>query len=99
MTVTIVCYTMCHMKTISIRELHQKTGEWVRLAARHGEIRVTDRGRTVARILPDTDVRETPYFSRRKLLPDFRRLMQQGKLRGGTDSTQMISEDRDRDIR
>jgi len=36
------------MKTISIRELHLKTGRWVRLAASRGPIVVTDRGRPVA---------------------------------------------------
>ena len=86
------------MKTISIRELHDKTGEWVRRAAQHGEILVTDRGRTVAKILPETVQRDTPYFSQRKISPAFRRLMDRGKLRGGTDITQIISGDRDRNI-
>ena len=40
------------MKTISIRELHLKTGEWVRRAARRGPIVVTDRGRRVAALQP-----------------------------------------------
>jgi antitoxin (DNA-binding transcriptional repressor) of toxin-antitoxin stability system len=43
---------MCHMKTISIRELHHKTGEWVRSAARFGEIHVSERGKTIAKIVP-----------------------------------------------
>lgn len=41
---------MCHIghkKTISIRELHQHTGRYVR-AAERGIIHVTDRGRQVA---------------------------------------------------
>ncbi len=41
---------MCHighMKTISIRELHARTGHFVR-AAQHEMIRVTDRGREMA---------------------------------------------------
>ncbi|MGH8100796.1 MAG: type II toxin-antitoxin system Phd/YefM family antitoxin [Chthoniobacterales bacterium] len=81
------------MKTISIRELHYNTGEWVRKAARFGEILVTERGKTIARILPQAPTPEVPYFSRRKLSPAFRKIMHQ--LRGGTDSTQIISEDRD----
>ena len=89
---------MCHMKTISIRELHEKTGEWVRKAGEHGEIHVTDRGRIVARILHETDRGDTPYFSRRKILPAFGKLMNHGRLQGGTDSTQIISEERDRRI-
>ena len=86
------------MKTISIRDLHEKTGEWVRRAEQQGEILVTDRGRIVAKILPESVQRDTPYFSRRKISPAFRRLMHRGKLSGGTDLTQIISGDRDRHI-
>lgn len=39
------------MKTISIRELHQETGDWVRKAA-SGTIVVTERGRPIADIVP-----------------------------------------------
>ena len=92
------CYTMCHMRTISIRELHDKTGAWIRRASEHGEILVTDRGRTVAKILPEAGPKATPYFSRRMISPDFRKLMGRGRLRGGTDSTRIISEERDRSI-
>src|SRR5215475_4206228 len=42
-----MCHNV-HMKTISIRELHLKTGRWVRHAASRGPIVVTDRGRRVA---------------------------------------------------
>jgi antitoxin (DNA-binding transcriptional repressor) of toxin-antitoxin stability system len=35
------------MKTITIRELHQATGRWVRRASA-GEVYVTERGRLVA---------------------------------------------------
>ena len=38
------------MKSISIRELHEKTGEWVRRSEKLGAITVTDRGKAVARI-------------------------------------------------
>jgi prevent-host-death family protein len=83
------------MKTVSIRELHERTGKYVRQVAKSGEIYVTDRGRTVARLLPEQDTPEEPYFARRKLTPAFRKLMASGKLRGGTDSTQTISEARE----
>lgn len=83
------------MKRISIRELHANTGEWVRKAARHGAILVTDRGKGVARIVPEETEPEVPYFSRREILPAFRRLMATGRLRGGTDSTRAISEERE----
>jgi antitoxin (DNA-binding transcriptional repressor) of toxin-antitoxin stability system len=81
------------MKTITIRELHHNTGQWVREAARFGEIHVTERGTTIARILPQAPTPEIPYFARRKLNPAFRRIMH--RLSGGTDSTRIISEDRD----
>jgi antitoxin (DNA-binding transcriptional repressor) of toxin-antitoxin stability system len=82
------------MKTISIRQLHEKTGQWVRLARRHGEIVVTDRGQAVARITPETALLERPYFARRVLLPAFRKLAVTGKLSRGSDSTAGISADR-----
>ena len=43
---------MCNMKTISIRELHLRTGRWVRHAASRGPIVVTDHGRRVVAIKP-----------------------------------------------
>jgi antitoxin (DNA-binding transcriptional repressor) of toxin-antitoxin stability system len=39
------------MKTISIRELHEQTGQWVRRSS-EGEIYITDRGRLVAKMMP-----------------------------------------------
>ena len=89
---------MCHMKSVSIRELHEKTGEWVRKVEQFGEIHVTDHGKTVAKIVPQAAESGVPYFARRKLTPAFRKLMERGKLRGGTDSTQIISEERDKPV-
>jgi prevent-host-death family protein len=83
------------MKTVTIRELHARTGEVVRAAAHHGEIRVTDRGLTVARIVPERPRHEAPYFARRRLSPAFKRLDESGKTGLGTDSTVAISEDRE----
>ena len=76
------------MKTISIRQLHEKTGRWVRLVRRHGEIVVTDRDEAVARMTPDVTRLEGPYFARRVLSPAFRKLGMTGKLSHGTDSTE-----------
>lgn len=98
MTRKVSCDTVCHMKTISIRELHEKTGAWVRQSVHYGEIEVTDHGKTVARILPQVREPDVPYFARRKFTPAFRKLMESGKLQGGTDSTLIISDDRDRPI-
>jgi prevent-host-death family protein len=86
------------MRSISIRELHEKTGEYIRKAVQEGEIQVTDHGRVIAKILPEQDAQKTPYFARRILRPGFRKLMKSGKLRGGTDSTRIVSDDRDRPI-
>ena len=83
------------MKTITIRELHHRTGEWIRKAAEVGEIHVSERGKTIAKIVPQAALPEVPYFARRKLSRRFRNVMK--KLQGGPDSTQLISEDRDRE--
>ena len=83
------------MKTISIRELHTRTGELVRAASRHGEIRVTDNGRVVARIVPHAPAATAPYFGRRRPSAAFKKLDAAGKTGRGTDSTVIISEDRE----
>lgn len=83
------------MKTITIRELHNRTGQLVREAARQGEIRVTDNGRVVARILPQAEAPKFPYFARRTPSAAFKRLDASGKTGRGTDSTQGISRDRE----
>lgn len=87
------CDTLRHMKTITIRELHARTGEWVRLAARHEGIAVTDRGRPVARIVPAEEESETPYFARRQPGRRFAAIM--NRPMAGPDSTEGIGEDRD----
>ena len=59
-----MCHNV-HMKTISIRELHLKTGQWVRHAASRGPIVVTDRGRRVAALHPfDASVTGRPLPNR-----------------------------------
>ncbi|MGI9115816.1 MAG: type II toxin-antitoxin system prevent-host-death family antitoxin [Chthoniobacterales bacterium] len=73
------------MRTISIRELHERTGHFVR-AAQHETIRVTDRGREVA-ILKAAAASEAAgvHFPRRRVasLPKVR-----------VDSSVYISEER-----
>jgi len=83
------------MKTITIRDLHNRTGELVREASRHGEIRVTDHGRVVAKIVPDAASPRIPYFARRRSSAAFKRLDESGKTGRGTDSTVTISQDRE----
>ncbi len=50
------------MTTITIKELHARTGEWVRKAGQTGDITVTDRGHPIAVIqpVPANPVRVTP---------------------------------------
>jgi prevent-host-death family protein len=83
------------MKTVTLRELHAKTGQLVREASRHGHILVTDNGRTIAKIVPETEGIPVPYFGRRKPSTAFSRLDESGKTGRGTDVTQLISDDRD----
>ncbi len=83
------------MKTVTLRELHAQTGKWVREASRHGHIFVTDHGRTIAKIVPETMETGGPYFAHRKPSTAFARLDASGKTGRGTDATQLISEDRE----
>lgn len=80
------------MKTISLRELHESTGAWVREAARLGTLVITDRGKPVARLEAVTGDLQINPFLKRRLRPGYAKL--RGKLGGGTESTKIISEDR-----
>ncbi|MCC7373845.1 MAG: type II toxin-antitoxin system prevent-host-death family antitoxin [Verrucomicrobiales bacterium] len=83
------------MKEVTLRELHARTGEWVREASRCGQIVVTDNGRPIARIVPETGESEPPYFAARRPSKAFRNLDRSGKTGRGSDVTQGISEDRE----
>lgn len=85
---------MCHivhMGKVSIRDLHLRTGEWVRRAAAGSALVVTDRGRPVASLVPYEPSHAGCGFRSRRLLPEFAAL----PFSAG-DVTQYISEDRDR---
>ena len=82
------------MKTVSILELHEKTGDWVRRSAKLGAITITDRGKPIARIESVQAAAAVNPFAVRKLRPGYARLL--GKLDGGIDSTEAITADRDR---
>lgn len=79
------------MKTISIRELHTRTGHYVRRAATE-PISVTDRGEVVARLVSVSEATGLT-FGERRLRPGFLKL--QARPMPGVDSGQLISEDRD----
>jgi len=69
---------------ITIRQLHARTGHFLRKAAEFPII-VTDNGKPVAEITPIGQDRvkeqEVPYFARRKLRPGFKKLMESGVLK------------------
>ncbi|HTX75063.1 MAG TPA: hypothetical protein VMD29_02575 [Terracidiphilus sp.] len=83
------------MKTISIRELHQETGRWVRQAS-SGEVFVTERGQLIAKIVPAAAPPLKPFFADPRYTRAF--LRHRRSFRGGTDATEIVSQDRDRDI-
>lgn len=83
------------MKKVTLRELHENTGSLVREAVRLGGVLVTDRGTPIARIEPAEGHRSAKPFKQRRILPAYQELLDAGALRGGTDSTQMVREDRD----
>jgi antitoxin (DNA-binding transcriptional repressor) of toxin-antitoxin stability system len=85
------------MRSVSIRELHERTGAWVRKAIELGSIVVTERGRPIARLEAVSETPSENPFRDRRIRPGFARL--KGKLRGGTDTTTIVSEDRDRQPR
>ena len=81
------------MKIISIKELHDKTGHWLRRVRAEGELIVTERGTPVARMLPPAKSRAGNPFARRKLLPGIAALMKRPL--GGPDSADIVSSMRD----
>ncbi len=86
------------MKTVHLEELDEKTSQWLRDAAQYDQVVVTEHGQPIATIQAAKSAPPTRKFSERKLLSGFKSLMESGRLRGGTDSTIIVSEDRDRPI-
>ncbi len=83
------------MKQVTLRQLHENTGTLVREAVRLGGMVVTDRGTPIARIEPAERERVAKPFKQRRVLPAYQKLLDAGALQGGTDSTQIIRDDRD----
>jgi len=79
------------MLQISIRDLHIKTGEWVRKAVQAGGIVVMDRKRPVAKLVPFTPADQGNDFADRPLANGFGLLPKMHH-----DSTLHLSEDRER---
>jgi len=81
---------------IPIRELHARTGHFVRLAARNTEVIVTERGQPTARLSPigsgqDPGTRKT-LGEKRRLRAEYRAALKAGALRGTEDSTPSLRE-------
>lgn len=85
---------MSHMKEISIRELHQRTGAWVRSARKYGSILVRDRKVAVAKLTPVTEEPAINPFVNWKPLRKFAADLDRPV--GGTSVERIISSDRDR---
>jgi hypothetical protein len=68
------------MKRVTLRELHEST---------------TDRGRPIAHTEPANHPTTDKPFKRRRFLPAYQELLDARALQGGTDSTQILQEDRD----
>ncbi len=81
------------MKAISVKELHDKTGAWLRRVRKEGEVVVTDRGTPVARMLPPARTAAGNPFTNRKLLRGVARLIERPI--GGPDSAAIVSAMRD----
>lgn len=84
---------MSHMKEISIRELHRRTGAWVRSARKYGSILVRDRNVPVARLVPAGEEPAVNRFARWKPLEKFSGPLER-PVRGRVEDA--ISRDRDR---
>jgi prevent-host-death family protein len=74
---------------IPVRELHARTGHYVRKAASNVEVVVTERGVPAARLTALSPVNSTgqglTIIARRKLLPEYRRLAENGALKSSRD--------------
>jgi prevent-host-death family protein len=89
-----VTFQSMNVIEVPIRDLHARTGHFVRLAARKQDIIVTERGKPAARL----SSLETPGASpsatiaeRRRVRPGYRAALAAGKL-GGPDSTKALIE-------
>jgi len=79
---------------IPIRELHSRTGHYIRLASQDTEVIITENGKPAARIAPlrSASLCTKTLGERRKLLPDFKAALFGGKLKSDSDSTLRLRE-------
>lgn len=82
---------------IPIRELHARTGHYVRGTMTRGRIVVTDRGVPVAELRPlagEARTKKEATWKERALLPSYSAIMDEPV--GGADSSLAVAEDRER---
>ena len=89
-----VCVTMSHMKEISIRELHRRTGAWVRNARKYGAILVRDRSVPVAKLVPVSEEPSKNLFEKWKPLKKYAAALDRPV--GGTAAEDIVGQDRNR---
>ena len=81
------------MTTISIQELHDRTGHWLRRVVEEQEVIVTERGQPIARMLPPAPASKANPFLQRRLLPGVAPLLERPM--DGPSSTEITSEGRE----
>ena len=79
---------------IPIRELHARTGHYIRLASQDTEVIITENGKPAARITPlqNAEPSAKTLGERRKLLPAFKAAFIAGKLKSDRDTTSRLRE-------
>ena len=85
---------MSHMKEISIRELHRRTGAWVRDARKYGSILIRDRSTPVAKLIPINEEPAVNLFENWRPRKKFADALDRPV--GGTPVEEIIGQDRDR---
>ena len=80
-----------HVKEISVRDLHLKTGDWVRKVSIERRIVISERGVPVATLIPFEPAHKAAPFAKRRLVQGFAKLPTIDH-----DSTEYIASDRDK---
>lgn len=81
------------MTSISIKQLHDQTGHWLRRVSEEHEVIVTQHGKPIARMLPPAPSVAGNPFLKRKLVPGVARLLIRPQT--GPDSADIVSEGRE----
>jgi antitoxin (DNA-binding transcriptional repressor) of toxin-antitoxin stability system len=82
------------MKEISIRELHRRTGAWVREARKYGSILIRDRSIPVAKLIPIDEEPAVNVFENWRPRKKFADALDRPV--GGTPVEEIIGQDRSR---